>query len=61
MNPIVFHIASGHAFFSGIALVVIGILSATSSRWIFRRVTGTCLAIGVIAVVLSSTAIPWWS
>ena len=60
MNPIVFHIASGHAFFSGVALLVIGILSATSPMGIFRRVTGICLVIGVMAIVLSSTAIPWW-
>ncbi len=60
MNPIVFHIASGHAFFSGITLLVFAICSTTSSRWIFRRLAGICGVIGVIAVVLSSTAIPWW-
>lgn len=60
MNWLVYHIVSGHAFFTGIALLVIAALSSTRSKPGLRRVTALAFPIGVIAVVVSSTAIPYW-
>ncbi len=60
MNWLVYHIVSGHAFFTGIILLVIAALASTASRPIFSRVSVLAFLVGVIAVVVSSTAIPYW-
>jgi len=60
MNWLVYHIVSGQAFFSGISLLVIAVLSSTASRPLFSRVSVLSFLVGVIAVVVSSTAIPYW-
>ena len=60
MNPIVFHIASGDAFFSGLFLVIAAIAFSHSSRRLFHRLTAVALIVGTIAITLSSTAIPYW-
>ena len=61
MNPIVFHVASGHAFFTGIALVIGGLRSfQRMARLFFRRLTVITFVAGVIAIAIASTAISYW-
>jgi acyl-CoA thioesterase-1 len=60
MNWLVYHIVSGHAFFTGIILLVIAALASTSSRPIASRVIAPAFLVGVIAVAVSSTAISYW-
>ena len=60
MNWLVYHVASGQAFFSGVALLVVAALASTASRPQFKRLTATGFLVGVIAVVVSSTAISYW-
>ena len=60
MNWLVYHIVSGQAFFTGVALLTLAAVSSTRSRPIFSRITVLSFLIGVIAVVISSTAISFW-
>lgn len=60
MNWIVYHIVSGQVFFTGIALLVIAAFASTVSRPISSRVSVLAFLVGIIAVVVSSTAIPYW-
>lgn len=55
-----FHIVSGQAFFTGIALVIGAVLVSTCrfTAW-SKRLTALFGAIGVLAIVTSSTAIPY--
>ena len=59
MNAIVFHVASGQAFFSGAALVVAALLAGAGSerRWVSRgRFAVAAIGVGLIAV--SGTPFP---
>ncbi len=60
MNGLVYHIVSGQAFFSGVALIILAAFASTRTRSVFRRITVLSFLIGVIAVVVSSTGIPYW-
>ena len=60
MNWLVYHIVSGHAFFTGVALLIIAALASTRSHSLLKRVTVLAFLIGAIAVVVSSTAISYW-
>lgn len=60
MNWIDYHIVSGQAFFTGVALLILAAVSSTRSRPIFSRITVLSFLIGIIAVVISSTAISYW-
>jgi acyl-CoA thioesterase I len=60
MNWLVFHIASGHSFFSGVILIVLAVLASVSKRSILNRITVLVFLVGIIAIVLSSAAIPYW-
>lgn len=60
MNWIVFHVASGHAFFTGVTLVVIAVLASTRRPSWTKRVSVLCFLIGGITIAISSTAIPYW-
>lgn len=60
MNSIVFHIASGHAFFTGVILVIVAVLFSISKRPFLNRLTVLVFLIGCIAIVLSSAALPYW-
>ncbi len=60
MNWLVFHIVSGQAFFTGIILVIIAVVVSESSRPIISRVAAVTFLIGIIAIAISSTAIPYW-
>ena len=56
-----YHVASGHAFFSGLALIAaavgIGAITADTSRW--RRVMPIATLLGVLLVAVSATPLPW--
>lgn len=60
MNWLVYHIASGHAFFSGVALITVAALAATRSTPISKRLTVLAFLIGAIAIAISSNPIPYW-
>ncbi len=60
MNWVVYHIASGQAFFTGVALIVLAALADMLSHPIAKRVKIVAFSMGMIAVALSSTAIPYW-
>ena len=60
MNWIVYHIASGHSFFSGLALVVLAVALAAWNHSVAKRLVAISLLIGLIAIFVSSTAIAYW-
>jgi acyl-CoA thioesterase I len=60
MNWLVFHIVSGHSFFTGIALVITAAILSTRPAGGWRnRLMVLCATVGLIALVVSSTAIPY--
>lgn len=60
MNPIVYHIASGQAFFTGAALIILAALLSLNEKQITRRLMVFSFLLGVIAFAVSSTPLPWW-
>ncbi len=60
MNWLVYHIVSGQAFFTGVCLVVLASITSMSTRPICQRATVLTFLIGIIAIIVSSTAIPYW-
>lgn len=60
MNPIVYHIVSGQAFFTGVFLIVLAAWTSTKRHRFLHRVGVLCFLVGVMAIVVSSTAIPYW-
>lgn len=61
MTPVVVHIASGHAFFSGLGLLILAAVLAGSARQRIRRFAPLVVFTGAAAIALSSTAIPYWA
>jgi acyl-CoA thioesterase-1 len=60
-NALVYHVASGQAFFSGVALIDLAVLSAfrTGGRWSAScRTISACVGLFLIAV--SATPLPSW-
>jgi|GEM_PF-6748331 len=60
MNPLVYHVASGHCFFTGIALLIAAALCGLREEALWQRAAWFALVFGALAVVISSTAIPYW-
>jgi acyl-CoA thioesterase-1 len=60
MNWLVYHIVSGHAFFTGAFLLVAAAVLSKQTRPMFRRLMVISFLVGAIAVSVSSTAIPNW-
>jgi len=60
MNPLVFHIASGHSFFTGIALIIAGVAVSARAESRSSRAVTLLLAMGAILIAISSTPIPYW-
>ena len=60
MNPIVYHIAGGGSFFTGVLLMLVaaGLMLLPQRLW--KRLGGFSFCIGVIAVSVSSTPLPYW-
>lgn len=59
MNPIVYHIVSGQSFFTGVGLVLIVVFLSTQKHRLAHRVAFVLFAVGILALVLSSTPIPY--
>ena len=60
MNPLVFHIASGQAFFTGIGLMLAAALVSQWPQRICKRIAMLLFIVAIIAIAISSTAIPYW-
>jgi acyl-CoA thioesterase I len=60
MHWLLFHILSGHAFFTGVALVLVGAFASTRSRPISQRIAVWAVLVGVVSIVISSTPLPYW-
>jgi acyl-CoA thioesterase I len=60
MNWLVYHIAGGHAFFSGVALVILAALASTQSKPLAIRFSVWGFLIGAMAISISSTPLPYW-
>ncbi len=61
MHPIVFHIASGQAFFTGIVLIALAVAFSNLAKPWLKRVVPLATVVGVLAIALSSTPVPVWS
>jgi acyl-CoA thioesterase-1 len=55
MNPIVYHAASGHAFFSGVALICTAGVLSVQKPVLCGRIAAVFFLLGVFAVAVSST------
>jgi acyl-CoA thioesterase-1 len=60
MNWLVYHLVSGQAFFTGVLLLIIAALADGDSRPVIKRLRFLVFFVGLVAVVISSTAIPDW-
>ena len=60
MNWLVYHLVSGQAFFTGVLLLIIAALADGDSRPVIKRLRFLVFFVGLVAVVVSSTAIPDW-
>lgn len=61
LNALIYHVASGQAFLSGVALIVLAVVSPTrpGRRWVsVGRTTAACLGFTLVAV--SATPLPGW-
>src|SRR5262245_6565865 len=62
MSFVAMHFASGLAFFSGSAILVVGILVATFARRKVLAASGRLLILaGLVLIVLSATPLPVWA
>lgn len=60
MYWVLYHIVSGHAFFTGLVLVMISALASTQQSWIGHRMMGLALLIGLVLIAISAAPLPWW-
>ncbi len=60
MNWLVYHIVSGHAFFSGVAFILVAAYASARSTPVSKRLTVLAFLIGALGVAVSATAIPYW-
>lgn len=60
MNGLVYHVVSGQAFFSGMALLLASFALAQASRKAWKRWWGLAFVMGLILIAASSIAIPLW-
>lgn len=60
MNWLIFHLASGHVFFTGTGLMILAAGFSVRRDYLLRRASGLSFLLGVIAVVVSSTPVPHW-
>jgi len=60
-NALIYHVASGQAFFSGVALILMAVLSAfrTGGRWLALART-VAAYFGLALVAVSATPLPSW-
>lgn len=60
MHPVVYHIVSGQAFFTGTLMLIVSALASTKSTPMSRRVTVWAFLSGAGLASLSSTPLSWW-
>lgn len=60
MNPVVFHIVSGQSFFTGAVLVMLAAWLSMRTSHVTKRVMVLVFLLGVVAIVVSSTPLPYW-
>lgn len=60
MSSLLFHIASGHSYFTGITLLLLAVFVSTRQRSKLRPLWLIVAIIGVVAIGVSSTPIPAW-
>ncbi len=60
MNSLVYHIASGQAYFSGLALALAAAALGSCAGRVARRLAVLALLVGALAMAVSSTPVPWW-
>lgn len=60
MNWLLFHVASGQSFFSGIVLILVSIWCDSAKPFLIRRLSGPLFVLGGLAVTISSTPAPLW-
>lgn len=60
MNWLLFHIVSGHAFFSGVAFILVAAMASARSTLFRKRLAVLSFLIGALGVTVSATAIPYW-
>lgn len=56
-----YHVASGHAWFSGLVLIAVAVSIAAFTASIPWRVVGILLLVGALLVVVSATPMPWYA
>lgn len=57
---ILYHIASGHAFFTGLTMVALSVVASNRSSWFLRRLTILLLLIGLVLIVINAAPQPVW-
>ncbi|MEX2285863.1 MAG: GDSL-type esterase/lipase family protein [Planctomycetaceae bacterium] len=60
MNWLIYHIASGSAFFTGIALTISALALALLPQRLANRFSTLLYLIGVILIAISGTPLPYW-
>jgi acyl-CoA thioesterase-1 len=60
VNWLVYHIASGDAFFSGTLLAVAGVLAAFCKKQRLRRCSGLLFVVGLLFIGVSATPLSYW-
>jgi acyl-CoA thioesterase I len=60
MNWLIYHIAGGQAFFSGVALVIVAAWASARSDRLAKHVTICGFLLGAAAIAMASAAIPYW-
>lgn len=61
MNWLVVHVAGGQSFFSGLCLLIVAALLSATQKPGQRRPVLVIALVGVVAITVSSTAIPYWA
>ncbi len=60
MNWLVYHVASGQAFFIGTAMVILAVAASARASPVTKRVVFPALVLGAVEIAISSTPIPGW-
>lgn len=60
MNGLVYHVASGQSFFTGLVLILFSFFAIGHSKSLISRLAFLAFTLGLIGVAISSSAIPYW-
>lgn len=59
IDPFLYHVASGHAFFTGLALLTVAVALSAVSKGRRRRLAPIAGVAGALLVAISATPLPW--